>query len=68
MQQLTLMLTIDVDGRNAGDLVDDLAIDTDAGMLDQAALDLVRQHLHRLADFRDYRIVRCMVNVQESGA
>ena len=65
MQQLTLTLTIDIDGRNAGDLVDDLAIDTDAGMLDQAALDLVRQHLRKMGDFRDWRIVRCMVTVPE---
>ena len=66
MQQLTLTLTIDVDGRNAGDVVDDLLIDTDAGELDQATLNLVRQHLHRMGDFRDWRIVRCAVTVPET--
>lgn len=65
MQQLTLTLTIDVDGPSAGDVTDDLAIDVDAGMLDQAALDLVRSHLHKMSDFRDWRIVRCMVTVPE---
>ena len=65
MQQLVLTLTIDVDGRNAGDVCDDLGIDADAGELDQAALDLVRQHLRKMGDFRDYRIVRCTVTVPE---
>jgi hypothetical protein len=65
MQTMTLTLTIDVDGRNAGDAVDDLAIDADSGELDQAALELVRSHLRRMGDFRDWRIVRCAVTVPE---
>ena len=68
MQTVNLTLSIDIDGAAAADVADDLGIDVDAGELDQAALTMVRKHLHRLADFRDYRIVRCMVNVQESGA
>ena len=67
MQTVTLTLSIDIDGKAAADVADDLGIDAEAGELDQAALDLVRQHLHRVGDFRDYRIVRCTVNVQESG-
>jgi hypothetical protein len=68
MQTVTLTLSIDIDGKAAADVADDLAIDAEAGELDQALLDLVRQHLRRMDDFRDYRVVRCMVNVQESGA
>jgi hypothetical protein len=65
MQQLTLTLTIDVDGENAGDVIDDLGIDADAGMFDPALLDLVRAHLRKMGDFRDWRIVRCAVTVPE---
>ena len=67
MTTLELRLTIDIDGRNAGSVFDELLIDVDAGELDQALLDLVRKHLHRLADFRDYRIVRCTAAVQEGA-
>ena len=66
MQAMTLTLSIDIDGAAAADVADDLGIDAEAGELDQAALDLVRQHLRRMGDFRDWRVVRCMVNVQES--
>jgi hypothetical protein len=67
MQTVTLTLSIDIDGKAAADVADDLGIDVEAGELDQAALTMVRQHLHRMGDFRDYRIVRCAVNnVQES--
>lgn len=65
MQTMTLTLTIDVDGRNAGDVARDLLIDADSGELDQAALTMLRKHLHRLADMRDYRIVRCAVTLPE---
>ena len=65
MQQLTLTLTIDVAGRNAGDVAGDLLIDAESGELDQAALTMLRKHLHRLADMRDWRIVRCAVTVPE---
>ena len=68
MQQLTLTLALDIDGKAAADVADDLLIDVDAGELDQATLNMVRQHLRKMGDFRDYRIVRCAVNVQESGA
>ena len=66
MTTLELRLTIDIDGAAAADVAGDLLIDVDAGELDQAALTMVRKHLHRLADFRVYRIVRCAVTVQES--
>ena len=65
MNTINFLLTIDVDGRNAGDVVDDLGIDADAGMFDQALLDLVRAHLRKMGDFRDWRLVRCMVTVPE---
>lgn len=65
MQTVNLTLSIDIDGAAAADVADDLGIDVDAGELDQAAPTMVRQHLHRMGDFRDYRIVRCAVNVQE---
>jgi hypothetical protein len=66
MTTLELRLTIDIDGLHAGDVIDDLAIDADAGELDQAMLELVRSHLRRMGDFRDYRIVRATVTVPES--
>ena len=66
MQTVTLTLTIDIDGKAAADVADDLGIDAEAGELDQAALTMVRQHLRKMGDFRDWRIVRCAVNVQES--
>lgn len=65
MQTVTLTLSIDFDGKAAADVADDLGIDAEAGELDQAALDLVRQHLRRMGDTRDWRIVRCAVNVRE---
>ena len=68
MTTLGLTLTIEIDGAAAADVADDLLIDADGGDLDQAALDLVRRHLRKMGDFRDYRIVRCTVNVQEGGA
>jgi hypothetical protein len=68
MQTVTLTLSIDIDGAAAAAVAGELLVDVDAGELDQAALTMVRKHLHRLADLRDYRIVRCTVDVQESGA
>ena len=65
MNTLRLNLTIDVDGNAAGDVVDDLAIDADAGMLDQAALNLLREHLRRMGDARDWRLVAFRIDVQE---
>lgn len=65
MQTVTLTLSIDIDGKAAADAADDLGIDVDAGELDQAALDLVRQHLRRMGDTRDWRVVRCMATVPE---
>jgi hypothetical protein len=67
MQTMTLTVTIDVDGAAAADVVDDLGIDVEAGALDQALLNLVRDHLRRVGDTRDYRIVRCAATVQEGG-
>ena len=67
MQTVTLTLSIDIDGVAAADVADDLGIDAEAGELDQVALNLVRQHLHKMGDFRDWRVVRCTVGVQESA-
>ena len=52
MQTVTLTLSIDFDGKAAADVADDLGIDAEAGELDQAALDLVRQHLRRMGEVR----------------
>ena len=65
MNTLRLNLTIYVDGNSAGDVVDDLAIAADAGMLDQAALNLLREHLRRMGDARDWRLVAVRIDVQE---
>ena len=65
MQTVTLTLALDIDGKAAADVADDLLIDVDAGELDQATLNMVRQHLRKMGDFRDYRIVRCTVTVPE---
>ena len=65
MTTLDLRLTIDVDGRHADDVAGELLTDADAGELDQATLTMLRKHLHRLADLRDWRIVRCTVTVPE---
>jgi hypothetical protein len=65
MQTVNLTLSIDIDGAAAADVADDLGIDVDAGELDQATLTMLRKHLHRLADLRDWRIVRCTVTVPE---
>ena len=65
MQTVTLTLAIDIDGKFAADVADDLGIDAEAGALDQAFLDVVRQHLRSFGDNRDWRIVRCVVGVQE---
>ena len=65
MQTVTLTLALDIDGKAAADVADDLLIDVDAGELDQATLNMVRQHPRKMGDFRDYRIVRCTVTVPE---
>ena len=65
MQTVTLTLALDIDGKAAADVADDLLIDVDAGELDQATLNMVRQHLRKMGDFRDYRIVRCAVTLPE---
>jgi hypothetical protein len=54
-------LTVDIDGKQARDIADDLAIDADAGELDQAVLNLLRDHLRKVGDTRDWRIVRVEV-------
>lgn len=65
MNTITLKLTIEVAGRAAGDVLDDLAIDVDAGALDQALLNLLRDHFKRLGDDRDWRIVAVRCDVPE---
>ena len=65
MQTVNLTLAIELDGKNAADVADDLGIDAEAGELDQAFLDVVRQHLRSFGDTRDWRVVRCTVGVQE---
>jgi hypothetical protein len=61
MKTLELRIEIDVDGEHAADMLDDLAIDAEAGALDQAVLNLLREHLRKHCDFRDWRIVSTLV-------
>jgi hypothetical protein len=42
---LTLAVTVTLAGEQAADVADDLAIDADAGDLDQAMTNLLRAHL-----------------------
>ena len=63
MQQLTFTVTVMLDGAQAADVADDLAIDADAGELDQAMTNLLRAHLANHGDTRDWRIVRAAVDV-----
>ena len=65
MQQLTFTVTVMLDGAQAADVADDLAIDADAGELDQAMLNLLRAHLVHHGDTRDWRIVRAAVDVPD---
>lgn len=65
MTTIDLRVSIDIDGKHAADVAADLLIDADAGELDQALLGLVREHLRRMGDFRDYRIVRAMMTPKE---
>jgi len=65
MKTLHLNLIIEVDGHSAADVAEDLAIDVDAGDLDPGALNMLRAHLRRMGDFRDYRIVAVRVTVPE---
>lgn len=66
MNTITLKLTIDVDGRHAADVIDDLAIDVDAGALDLALLNLLRDHFKRLGDDRDWRFLSVRCDVPEA--
>ena len=54
---VTATLTIEIAGSAAADVADDLLIDLDAGELDQALLNAIRQHLADHSDTRDWRIV-----------
>ena len=65
MQQLKFTVTVTLDGAHAADVADDLAIDADAGELDQAMLNLLRAHLAHHGDTRDWRIVRAAVDVPD---
>ena len=66
MQRLTFFtVTVTLDGAHAADVADDLAIDADAGELDQAMLNLLRAHLANHGDTRDWRIVRAAVDVPD---
>ena len=53
---ITATLTIEIAGSAAADVADDLLIDLDAGELDQALLNAIRQHLADHSDTRDWRI------------
>ena len=61
MTTLTVTLAIDIDGAAAADVIDDLAIDAEAGELDQAMTNVIRQHLHNHGDTRDWRTVAAHV-------
>ncbi len=54
---ISATLTVEIAGSAAADAADDLLIDIDAGELDQALLNLIRQHLADANDTRDWRIV-----------
>lgn len=57
MTRLTFTITAELDGAQAEDAADELAIDVDAGDLDQGVVNLLRQHLTNHDDTRDWRIV-----------
>ena len=65
MTQVIVTLSIDIDGAAAADAADDLRIDADDGELDQALLQLIRQHLAAHGDTRDWRIVRAVATLPE---
>lgn len=62
---LTFTVTVTLAGDQAADVADDLAIDADAGELDQAVLNVLRQHLANHGDTRDWRIVAAAVTVPD---
>ena len=62
---LTFTVTVTLAGDQAADVADDLAIDADAGDLDQAMTNLLRAHLANHGDTRDWRIVRAAVDVPD---
>ena len=57
MTTITATVVIDLGGAYADDVAGDLAIDIEAGELDQALANLVRQHLTNHGDTRDWRVV-----------
>lgn len=61
MTRLTFTVTAEIDGYHAADAADDLAIDVDAGELDQGVVNLLRSHLTNHGDTRDWRIVTAHV-------
>ena len=61
MTRLTFTVTAEIDGNHAADAADDLAIDVDAGELDQGFVNLLRAHLTNHCDTRDWRIVTAHV-------
>ena len=61
MTQINFTLTVDIDGAHASDVADDLGIDSEAGELDQALVNLLRQHLADRNDTRDWRIIGARV-------
>ena len=66
MTTVDFCLSIEVDGAHASDVIDDLGIDVDAGELDQALVNLVRQHLTNHNDTRDWRIVNATLWTPET--
>ena len=66
MITLQFTVTVSIDGAAAADVADDLRIDADAGSLDLALLQLIRNHLKAHDDSRDWRIVSAVVNVEGS--
>ena len=57
MTTITATVVIDLAGAYAAAVAGDLAIDIEAGELDQAVANLVRQHLTNYGDTRDWRVV-----------
>ena len=57
MTTITATVVIDLAGAYAADVAGDLAIDIEAGELDQALANVVRAHLANYGDTRDWRVV-----------
>ena len=57
MTTITATVVIEIAGAYAADVAGDLAMDIEAGELDQGIANLVRSHLTNYDDTRDWRVV-----------